>query len=100
MHSTSVPISTPFGVIIHFYYYLVNNNTQIGVEMEINIGKSLKLIREGENITQSQLAKETGIKQQSISRWERGERLPNILDLVKLANYYKISIDELIGRVD
>lgn len=68
--------------------------------MEINIGKSLKLIREGENITQSQLAKETGIKQQSISRWERGERLPNILDLVKLANYYKISIDELIGRVD
>ena len=68
--------------------------------MEINISKSLKLIREGENITQSQLAKETGIKQQSISRWERGERLPNILDLVKLANYYKISIDELIGRVD
>ncbi len=68
--------------------------------MEINISKSLKLIREGENITQSQLAKETGIKQQSISRWERGERLPNILDLVKLANYYKISVDELIGRVD
>lgn len=68
--------------------------------MEINISKSLKLIREGENITQSQLAKETGIKQQSISRWERGERLPNIFDLVKLANYYKISIDELIGRVD
>lgn len=68
--------------------------------MEINIGKSLKLIRESENITQSELARETGIKQQSISRWERNERLPNILDLVKLANYYKVSIDELIGRVD
>lgn len=68
--------------------------------MKINIGKSLKLIRESENLTQSALAKETGINQQSISRWESGQRLPNILDLIKLANFYKISLDELVGRVD
>lgn len=66
--------------------------------MKINIGKSLKNIRESENLTQSKLAEKTGISQQSISRWESGQRFPNILDLVKLADYYKISIDELIGR--
>ncbi len=68
--------------------------------MEIKIGKSLKQARENENLSQRRLAQETGINQQSISRWESGQRLPNILDLIKLANYYKISIDELIGRID
>ena len=68
--------------------------------MEIKIGKSLKQARENENLSQRKLAQETGINQQSISRWESGQRLPNILDLIKLANYYKISIDELIGRID
>lgn len=66
--------------------------------MKINIGKSLKDIRESEKLTQSKLAEKTGISQQSISRWESGQRFPNILDLVKLAEFYKISIDELIGR--
>lgn len=66
--------------------------------MKINIGKSLKNIRESEKLTQSKLAEKTGISQQSISRWESGQRLPNILDLIILADYYKISIDELIGR--
>lgn len=68
--------------------------------MEIKIGKSLKQARENENLSQRKLAQQTGINQQSISRWESGQRLPNILDLIKLANYYKISIDELIGRID
>lgn len=68
--------------------------------MKINIGKSLKNFRESENLTQSKLAENSGISQQSISRWENGQRLPNIIDLVKLADYYKVSIDELIGRVD
>ena len=68
--------------------------------MELKIGKSLKQARENENLSQRKLAQQTGINQQSISRWESGQRLPNILDLIKLANYYKISIDELIGRID
>lgn len=68
--------------------------------MEINIGKALKQIRKNENLSQRKLSQETGISQQSISRWESGQRLPNILDLIKLANYYKISIDELIGKID
>lgn len=91
--------STPFGVIIKYFKKIVNNIYTIWCNnMKINIGKSLKNIRESENLTQSKLAEKTGISQQSISRWESGQRFPNILDLVKLADYYKISIDELIGR--
>lgn len=63
----------------------------------LNIGQSLKEHRERANLNQSQLAKFTGIKQQNISRWENSTHFPNIIDCIKLANFYGISIDYLIG---
>lgn len=63
----------------------------------IDIGKSLKEHREREELTQSELAKKTGIKQQNISRWENNENFPNIIDCITLAKFYGISIDYLIG---
>ena len=33
-----------------------------------------------------------------ISRWEAGVNLPSIADLVTLADFYRITLDELIGR--
>ena len=64
----------------------------------MNIGYNLKTTRKIYKISQKQLAKETGITQQAISFWERNERTPNIVDLIKLADYYQISLDELVGR--
>lgn len=63
----------------------------------IDIGKSLKEHREKVNLTQSELARRTGIKQQNISRWENNTHLPNIMDCIMLANFYDISIDYLVG---
>ena len=64
----------------------------------INYGEGLKYHRELAKLSQHQLAKETGIKQVNISRWERGEVLPNIDFCVKLADFYGITHDELVGR--
>ncbi len=64
----------------------------------MNIGKTLKEHRETFEINQSELSRKTGIKQQNISRWENNQNLPNILDCIILADFYNISIDELIGR--
>lgn len=44
-----------------------------------------------------EVEKETGISNQNLSRWERNEVLPNIDFCVKLARYYGITIEELIG---
>lgn len=63
----------------------------------INIGESLKVHRKNANLSQSELAKRTGIKQQNISRWEKNTHIPNVMDCVILANFYQISIDYLIG---
>ena len=64
----------------------------------VSIGEALKYQREAAKLTQRQLAKETGITQVNICRWERGEVLPGIDFCIKLAEYYGISLDELIGR--
>ncbi len=64
----------------------------------VSIGEALKYQREAAKLTQRQLAKETGITQVNICRWERGEVMPSIDFCVKLADFYGISLDELIGR--
>lgn len=61
-------------------------------------GEALKIQRELAGLNQIELANKIGISQQNISRWERDEVLPNIDFCVKLADFYNITIDELIGR--
>ena len=63
----------------------------------MEIGKFLKEHREKAGLSQSELARKTGVNQQSMSRWEMGINAPNITDCVRLARFYKISVDELIG---
>ncbi len=64
----------------------------------LNYAEALKYQREKNGYTQSALAKATGLKQQMISWWEAGKGLPNIDFCVQLANFYGITLDELVGR--
>ena len=64
----------------------------------MSIGYYLKQQRELANLTQGELARETGITQAAKSRWEDDLRMPNIESCMKLADFYKISLDELVGR--
>ena len=63
-----------------------------------NIGEELKCQRELNGYTQSALAKGTGISQQKISYYENGKHSPPIDDCIKLADFYGITLDELVGR--
>ena len=62
------------------------------------IAKNIKLHRLYSNLSQPQLAKATKISQQNISRWENGIIIPNIEFCIILADFYGISIDELVGH--
>ncbi|MBQ7912360.1 MAG: helix-turn-helix transcriptional regulator [Clostridia bacterium] len=62
------------------------------------VGNGLKEQRKMRGITQVELAKETGIPQSTLSAWEKGINIPNIADCIKLADFYGISLDELVGR--
>ena len=63
----------------------------------MNYGDNIKQQRLLKGKSLLQVEKETGISNQNLSRWERNEVLPNIDFCVKLARYYGITIEELIG---
>ena len=68
----------------------------------------LKALRIGRHLTLSQLAK--NLNQQAkqthpntssqIENWERGARIPSYLEIMKLAQYFNVSMDYLAGRSD
>ena len=62
------------------------------------VGDALKYQREVSGLSQCELSKQTGIKQENISRWESGKVLPSIEFCILLADFYGISLDELVGR--
>ncbi len=62
------------------------------------IGQALKYQREISGLSQSKLARKTGLKQQMISWWESDKGLPSIEPCIILADFYGISLDDLIGR--
>lgn len=64
----------------------------------MNCGKELKYHREAQNLTQSDLAKATGFSQAAISLWEENKRAPSIDSCIVLADFYKITLDDLVGR--
>lgn len=66
---------------------------------DIVMNKLLEL-RKARNITQQRLAVDLGIDQASISSYESGKYLPSIEVLVKLANYFCVSTDYLLGLSD
>lgn len=64
----------------------------------MSIGEALKYQRELKGLSQSALAKSTGISQPKISYYESGKHLPLIDDCIKLADFYGVTLDELVGR--
>lgn len=58
----------------------------------------LKELRKSKNITQLDVATAIGVSPQVLSRYERGEREPDYKTLCKLADFFGVSVDELLGR--
>lgn len=62
----------------------------------MEIEKKLKDFREKAGLTQEQVAEAVMVSRQTISNWENGKSLPDIISVIKLSSLYKISIDELL----
>ena len=63
---------------------------------QIKIGTFLKLLRKEKNLTQEQLAERLGVSNRTVSRWENGNNMPDISLLSEIAEFYDVSIPELI----
>lgn len=60
----------------------------------------LREIRKEKGISQLKLAMELNTNQNTISRYETGDREPGINELIRIADYFNVSIDYLLERTD
>ncbi|MCM1493826.1 MAG: helix-turn-helix domain-containing protein [Muribaculaceae bacterium] len=62
----------------------------------MNFSEKLKEIRKKEGISQEQLAEKIGVSRQAITKWETGKGLPDVENMVIIAEIFKTTIDELL----
>lgn len=66
--------------------------------MNICIADNLKILRYKNGYTLEAIAEIISVSRQSVAKWEAGDSIPDIINCVKLASLYKISLDELVNR--
>jgi transcriptional regulator with XRE-family HTH domain len=62
------------------------------------IAKSIRSKRESLGLTQEETALKLNITQSQIARFENGTKIPSLLTTIQMAEVFRCSIDELIGR--
>ncbi len=60
------------------------------------IGEILRVRRKALGWTQAQLAEKVGIAVKTVSNWENGRTLPDIVSLIRLSHLYGLSLDKLL----
>ena len=63
-------------------------------------GELIALLRNKNRISQSALANDLHIGQSTLAMYEKGKRNPNLEMLAKLADYFNVTTDYLLGRPD
>lgn len=66
--------------------------------MNLCIADNLKLLRYRSGYTLEAIAEIISVSRQSVAKWESGDSVPDIINCVKLASLYKISLDELVNK--
>ena len=62
------------------------------------LGENLKNLRKVKKVSQGDLAEILHISLKTVSHWETGYTEPSITQLIALADFFDVSIDELVGR--
>ncbi len=68
--------------------------------MSNTIGKNIKKLRRQNAVKQDVLASSLHLRRQTVSSYERGVTLPNIFILIRIADYFDVTLDELTGRTE
>ena len=63
----------------------------------IKIDRQLSRLRRQKRITQGDLGDRLGVTAQAVSKWETGQCYPDIQLLPDIANFFGVTVDELLG---
>ena len=64
----------------------------------MNLGENIYKFRTQKNLSQGDLANALDVSRQSVSKWENGAAVPELDKLIKMADLFGITLDELAGR--
>ena len=64
----------------------------------MSFSENLKMLRKEQKIGQKELAEKINVSAKTVSHWETGYTEPSINQLILLANFFEITIDEMVDR--
>lgn len=62
------------------------------------VGKKISTLRQGNGLTQQQLAAMMNVSHQAVSKWESGQALPDIQTMLELTRFFGITVEQLISE--
>lgn len=65
----------------------------------MNVGSRIKILRDEKDVTQEELGKHLGVRRSAVANYESGNRQVDIKTCERIAEYFGVSIDFLIGNV-
>ena len=63
----------------------------------MNYGQKIAELRKGAQMTQTELGEQLNVTSQAVSKWENAISMPDISLLPRIATYFGVSIDDLLG---
>lgn len=66
-------------------------------QLRANIAKNITELRKASNITQAELAEKLNYSDKSVSKWERGDGVPDIIVLNKIADLFGVTLNDLVS---
>lgn len=67
-------------------------------DMKVSIGDMIYALRKSRGLTQEQLSVQMNVSAVAVSKWENDISMPDISVLCNLADYFEVTVDELLGR--
>ena len=65
----------------------------------MELSKNICALRRERGVTQEELAAELGVTAAAVSKWEKGNTLPDVLMVCALADHFSVTTDQLLGRI-
>ena len=62
------------------------------------LSKNIVALRKSKKLTQSELAEKINYSDKTVSKWEKGDAVPDVETLISISQFFEVSIDDLVSK--